>query len=64
MKPSARLPPLRRPHPCSTNDIFEQCLLCVSCRRVAVKQVQRPFRIPFSKYIGIWFHFILFGFYS
>ena len=51
MKPSARLSPLRRPHPCSTNDIFKQCLFFVGVVVVAVKQAQRPSRIPFCKYI-------------
>ena len=52
MKPSARRSPLRRPHPCSTNDIFKQCLffVFVGVVVVAAKQEQRPFRIPFSKY--------------
>ena len=50
MKPFARPPPLRRPHPGSTNDLLQAVFVLCFCRRVAVKQVQRPFMIPFSKY--------------
>ena len=46
MKPSARLPPLRRPHPCSTDDVLQAVSVLCTCRRVATKQVPTALRDP------------------